>query len=72
MIASAIVSAPSRTSQSDCLYCVQRMVDAASLLRSMSSKMNRMDSLVGVFAAAGEAELVDLLFSEVFDFVPAA
>ncbi len=34
--------------------------------------MNRVNSLVIVFAADGDEELVDLLFSDVVDFVPAA
>lgn len=72
MIASVIAAAPSLACQSDCLYCVQKMVDTASYQRSMSSKMNRVNSLVIVFAADGDEELVDLLFSDVVDFVPAA
>lgn len=54
MTASAIESAPSRACQSDCLYCVQKLVDTASHQRSMSSKVNRVNSLVSVFATAGE------------------
>lgn len=64
-----IASVPSQACQSDCLYCVQRMVNAASYLRLHELEDGPREFSVGVFAAAGEQQLVDLPFGEGFEFV---